>query len=328
MTTEADTPAAPPSASAAPGAPGGAMLDGAAAAEAIERRTAIRRWLLASPALTIIGICGLMPLLIVFAYSWAKPGDYSGVVWQFQPDAWVNLLFQQDIFSDALTPNYAYYSIYLRSVEMAFLTTLMALIVGFPTAYFIATRDPRNRNIWLFLITIPFWSNLLIRIYAIMMIIRDNGYLNHALLSTGVIDQPLPIIYTNYAVAYGLIYAYMPLMVMPLYSSIEKLDFRLVEAGYDLYASRWKVLWHVIVPLVKPGIVAGCTLVFIPAIGDYIIAQMLGGGNRMMLGNLIAQQFSTARNWPQGSALALGLMAVVMIALLVYAARAQRSRAQ
>jgi spermidine/putrescine transport system permease protein len=292
----------------------------------LERRASIRRWLLASPALAVIGICGLMPLLIVFAYSWAKPGDYSGVVWQFQPDAWVNLLFQQDIFSDALTPNYAYYSIYLRSVEMAFLTTLMALIVGFPTAYFIATRSPRNRNVWLFLITIPFWSNLLIRIYAIMMIIRDNGYLNHALISVGVIDQPLPIIYTNYAVAYGLIYAYMPLMVMPLYASIEKLDFRLVEAGYDLYASRLKVLWHVIIPLVKPGIVAGCTLVFIPAIGDYIIAQMLGGGNRMMLGNLIAQQFSTARNWPQGSALALGLMAVVMIALTVYAARAQRSQ--
>jgi spermidine/putrescine transport system permease protein len=298
-----------------------------AAGAALERRIAIKRWLLSAPALAVIGICGLMPLLIVFAYSWAKPGDYSGVVWQFQPDAWVNLLFQQDIFSDALTPNYAYYSIYLRSIEMAFLTTVMALIVGFPTAYFIATRSPRNRNVWLFLITIPFWSNLLIRIYAIMMIIRDNGYLNHALLAIGVIDQPLPIIYTNYAVGYGLIYAYMPLMVMPLYASIEKLDFRLVEAGYDLYASRLKVLWHVIIPLVKPGIVAGCTLVFIPAIGDYIIAQMLGGGNRMMLGNLIAQQFSTARNWPQGSALALGLMAVVMVVLTFYASRAQRRRA-
>ncbi|HVZ02822.1 MAG TPA: ABC transporter permease [Dongiaceae bacterium] len=319
MTTE--TAAAPPPAPAA-------LSAAEAAAQAVERRAGVRRWLLAAPAVTVIGVCGLMPLLIVLAYSWAKPADYAGVVWRFQPDAWVNLLFQQDIFSDALTPNYAYYSIYLRSVEMAFLTTTLALIVGFPTAYFIATRSPRNRNVWLFLITIPFWSNLLIRIYAIMMIIRDDGYLNHALISLGFIDQPVPIIYTNYAVAYGLIYAYLPLMVMPLYASIEKLDFRLVEAGYDLYASRLKVLWHVIVPLVKPGIVAGCTLVFIPAIGDYIIAQMLGGGNRMMLGNLIAQQFSTARNWPQGSALALGLMSVVMLALMFYAARMQRSRAQ
>ncbi|HEY4161745.1 MAG TPA: ABC transporter permease [Dongiaceae bacterium] len=292
----------------------------------VERRARNKRWLLVSPAIAVIGICGLMPLLIVFAYSWVKPADYAGVIWQFRPDAWVNLLFQQDLFSDALTPNYAYYSIYLRSVEMAFLTTLLALIVGFPTAYFIATRSPRNRNVWLFLITIPFWSNLLIRIYAIMMIIRDQGYLNHALISIGLIDHPLPIIYTNYAVAYGLIYAYLPLMVMPLYASIEKLDFRLVEAGYDLYANRFRVLWHVIVPLVKPGIVAGCTLVFIPAIGDYIIAQMLGGGNRMMLGNLIAQQFGTARNWPQGSALSLGLMSVVMIVLMVYATRTQRSR--
>jgi spermidine/putrescine transport system permease protein len=326
MTTEADTPAAPPPASAAPGAPGGAMLDGAAAAEAIERRAVVRRWLLSAPALIVIIGCGMLPLLIIFAYSWTKPAEYAGVIWKFQPDAWVNVLFQQDIFSDALSPNWAYYSIYLRSVLIALQTTVLALIVGFPTAYFITTREQRSRNAWLFLITIPFWSNLLIRIYAIMMIIRDEGYLNHALLALGLIDQPVPIIFTNYALSYGLIYAYLPLMVMPLYASLEKLDFRLVEAGYDLYASRWKVLWHVIVPLVKPGIVSGCILVFIPAIGDYIIAQILGGGNRMMLGNLIAQQFGPARNWPQGSALALTLMVVVMIALVVYATKTQRRR--
>ena len=294
-------------------------------AQRLERRATLRCWLLSGPALLVIGICGLMPLLIVLAYSWVKPADYAGVVWQFRPDAWINLVFERDLFSDALTPNYAYYSIYLRSVLLAAQTTLLALIVGFPTAYFIATRAPRNRNVWLFLITIPFWSNLLIRIYAIMMIIRDDGYLNHALISLGVIDHPLAIIYTNTAVAYGLIYAYLPLMVMPLYASIEKLDFRLVEAGYDLYGNRMKVLWHVIVPLVKPGIVAGCTLVFIPAIGDYIIAQMLGGGNRMMLGNLIAQQFGTARNWPQGSALSLALMCIVMLTLIFYARKSQRS---
>ena len=295
------------------------------AAQRVARRAVLKRWLLAAPALTVIGVCGLMPLLIVFAYSWVKPAEYAGVVWQFQPDAWINLVFQRDLFSDELTPNWAYYSIYLRSVLMALQTTVLGLIIGFPTAYFIATRPPRNRNLWLFLITIPFWSNMLIRIYAIMMIIRDEGYLNHALSSLGLIDRPIPIIYTNYAVAYGLLYAYLPLMVMPLYASIEKLDFRLVEAGYDLYGNRLRVLWHVIVPLVKPGIVAGCILVFIPAIGDYIIARMLGGGNRMMLGNLIAQQFGTARNWPQGSALALALMSVVMVALIVYATKTQRS---
>jgi spermidine/putrescine transport system permease protein len=298
------------------------------AARMVERRAAVKRWLLASPAVLVITICGLMPLLIIFAYSWTRPAEYAGVIWQFRPDAWVNVLFERDIFSDALNPNWAYYSIYFRSILIALQTTVLALVIGFPTAYFIATRPARSRNAWLFLITIPFWSNLLIRIYAIMMIIRDDGYLNHALIRLGLVEQPVEIIYTNYALSYGLIYAYMPLMVLPLYASLEKLDFRLVEAGYDLYATRLRVLRHVIIPLVKPGIIAGCILVFIPAIGDYIIAQMLGGGKRMMLGNLIAQQFGTARNWPQGSALSLTLMGVVMLALLVYATKSQRVRAR
>jgi spermidine/putrescine transport system permease protein len=322
-TDTADTPAAPPPRSTVP-----AMSNAAAVADEIERRAIIKRWLLSAPALIVIIGCGLMPLLIIFAYSWTKPAEYAGVIWHFQPDAWINVLFQEDLFSDALSPNWAYYSIYLRSVLIALQTTVLALIIGFPTAYFIATREERSRNAWLFLITIPFWSNLLIRIYAIMMIIRDEGYLNHALMDLGVINQPLEIMFTNYALSYGLIYAYLPLMVLPLYASLEKLDFRLVEAGYDLYAGRWRVLRHVIIPLVKPGIVAGSILVFIPAIGDYIIAQILGGGNRMLLGNLIAQQFGTARNWPQGSALALTLMAVVMVALVIYATKSQRSQAR
>ena len=299
-----------------------------AVAMELERRAVIKRWLLSAPALIVIIGCGMMPLLIIFAYSWTQPAEYAGVIWHFQPDAWINVLFQEDLFSNALSPNWAYYSIYLRSVLIALQTTVLALIIGFPTAYFIATRAERSRNAWLFLITIPFWSNLLIRIYAIMMIIRDEGYLNHALMDLGLIKQPLEIMFTNYALSYGLIYAYLPLMVLPLYASLEKLDFRLVEAGYDLYAGRWRVLRHVIIPLVKPGIVAGSILVFIPAIGDYIIAQILGGGNRMLLGNLIAQQFGTARNWPQGSALALTLMAVVMVALVVYATKSQRRQAQ
>lgn len=327
MATEtADTPSAQPP-PVSPDVSSGMVSSAAAAVDEIERRAVVKRWLLSAPALIVIIGCGLLPLLIIFAYSWTKPAEYAGVIWKFQPDAWVNVLFQEDLFSDALSPNWAYYSIYLRSVLIALQTTVLALIVGFPTAYFIATREQRSRNAWLFLVTIPFWSNLLIRIYAIMMIIRDDGYLNHALIALGIVDQPVPIIFTNYALSYGLIYAYLPLMVLPLYASLEKLDFRLVEAGYDLYASRRKVLWHVIVPLVKPGIVAGSILVFIPAIGDYIIAQILGGGKRMMLGNLIAQQFGTARNWPQGSALALTLMSVVMIALVVYATKSQRRRA-
>ena len=281
-----------------------------------------------APALAVILTCGLMPLVIILFYSLMQPADFAGVVCcKLVPDAWINLFFEQDLFSDAFLPNYAYYIIFARSIMLALLTTALTLGIGFPTAYIIATQTPGRRNLLLFLITIPFWTNLLIRTYSIIMVLQDQGMVNKVLIGLGAIHEPLRLMYTNVAIGYGLSYAYLPYLVLPLYASLERLDFRLVEAGYDLYANRPRVLWNVIIPLVKPGIVAGCILVFIPAIGDYIIAQILGGGNRMMLGNLIAQQFGTARNWPQGSALALTLMAVVMIALVVYATKSQRERA-
>jgi spermidine/putrescine transport system permease protein len=292
-------------------------------AEEHRRRTVLRRWFMLSPALTVIVVCGLMPLIIILFYSLMQPADFAGVVCcKLVPDAWINLFFEQDLFSDALAPNYAYYIIFARSIGMALITTGLALGVGFPTAYVIATQSPRMRNLLLFLITIPFWTNLLIRTYSIIMVLQDQGMLNKVLMGLGLIDQPLRLMYTNVAIGYGLAYAYLPYMVLPLYASIERLDFRLVEAGYDLYANRYRVLWHVIIPLVKPGIVAGCILVFIPAIGDYVITTQLGGGTRMMFGSLISQQFLTARNWPQGSALSLGLMLVVMVALILYVKKA------
>ena len=197
-------------------------------------------------------------------------------------------------------------------------TTILTLAIGFPTAYFIATRPSTQKNFWLFMISLPFWSNLLVRTFAIMMFIREKGFVNYILLNLDLIDKPLQIMFTPTAVWIGLVYAYLPLMVMPLYASMEKIDFRLVEAGYDLYASRWQVLRKLIVPLVKPGIVAGCILVFIPSIGAYITPKLLGGGKSLMLGNLISNQFGTSRDWPLGSALALFLMALVMVALIIY----------
>jgi spermidine/putrescine transport system permease protein len=193
------------------------------------------------------------------------------------------------------------------------------LLVGFPTAYFMATRPPTQRNLWVFLMTIPFWTNLLIRTYAIMLIIRDEGLINDSLRGLGLIDRPITILYTNFAILLGLLYSFLPFMVLPLYASLEKLDFRLVEAGFDLYASRGKVLRRIIIPLAKPGIIAGCLLVFIPGLGSYITPLLLGGGGSLMIGNLIALQFGTSRNWPFGSALAFILMAVVLIALMFYA---------
>ncbi|WP_102225991.1 ABC transporter permease [Acidimangrovimonas sediminis] len=283
-----------------------------------QTRAARRNRLLTLPALLIIGIFGVLPLLIILVYSFLEAGPYGGVVWNFSTEAYVNFLFQADIFSDKLTFAPAYLLIYLRSFLFAVATTLVCLILGFPTAYFMATRPPRQRNLWVLLITIPFWSNLLVRTLAIMFIIRDEGLINSILMGMGVIDHPITMLYTNFAVLLGLLYAFLPFMVLPLYASLEKLDFRLVEAAYDLYATRWRVLWRVIVPASLPGIVAGCLLVFIPTLGAYVTPLILGGGTHLMIGDLIAQQFGSGRNWPLGSSQALILMAVVLIALFVY----------
>jgi spermidine/putrescine transport system permease protein len=168
------------------------------------------------------------------------------------------------------------------------------------------------------LITIPFWSNLLVRTLAIMFIIRDEGLINNLLIGIGLIDRPITILYTNFAVLLGLLYSFLPFMVLPLYATLEKLDFRLVEAAYDLYATPRRVLWRVIIPLTFPGIVAGCLLVFIPALGAYVTPLILGGGTHLMIGDLIAQQFGSGRNWPLGCAQALILMAAVLVALYFY----------
>lgn len=290
-----------------------------------ERRT--RRFLLA-PAITVIGIFGLFPLTISLIYSFLSPGTYGGVTWELSGEAYIQFLFERDIFDDTLTFDTSYLQIYGRSIGLAFVAMVGCLIIGFPTAYFIASKPREQRNLWLFLITLPFWTNLLIRTYAMLLIIRDEGIINLSLMGIGLIEQPIGILYTDFAVFMGLIYSYLPFMVLPLYASLEKLDFRLVEAAYDLYANRFQVLRKVIVPMAKPGIVAGCILVFIPGLGAYITPELLGGGTKLMIGNLIALQFGSSRNWPFGSASALILMTVVMVALLVYIRNAQKDGAR
>ena len=299
-----------------------------AMAAARDKKTLHRRLMLVAPAVLIIGGVGVLPLTIIALYSMMVPAEYAGVVWKFSPEAYINLFLERDIFEGTLAISDAHVTIYTRSVLLAFFTTILTLLFGFPTAYFIATRPREQRNLWLFLITLPFWTNLLIRTFAIMLIVRDEGLINHFLMWLGVIETPMIILYTDFAVALGLVYAYLPYMVMPLYASMEKLDFRLVEAGYDLYATRFQVLKRIIVPLAKPGVVAGCILVFIPSIGAYVTPRLLGGGKNMMLGNLIANQFGTSRNWPLGSAMALFLMAVVMVALIVYVRNATAAARQ
>lgn len=294
-------------------------------AKAAERRDIRDRWLLSAPALLVIFLAATGPLLIVLVYSFLTPGAYGDVKWQFSSDAWLSVFMERDIFDDTLSLAAAHVTIFWRSIKLAVVTTLATLALGFPTAYFMATRSEKTRDLWLFLITIPFWTNLLIRTFAVLQIIRNEGIVNTILLKLGIISAPIQILFTDTAILIGMAYVYLPLMVLPIYASMEKLDFRLVEAGYDLYATRFKVLRKIIFPLVKPGVIAGSILVFIPALGAYVTPVVLGGGKNMMLSNLIELQFGQGRNWPLGSALSIAVMIIVMVALLAYVRNAGTS---
>lgn len=282
------------------------------------RRDRNTRWLLLSPAMLILVFAATGPLLIVLVYSFLTPGDYGGVQWQFSLKAWTNVLLEQDIFSGEWQFADAHLTVLWRSIKLSLLTAVLAFLFGFPTAYFIATRPPRQRDIFMLLIMIPFWTNLLIRTFAIMELIRNQGTLNTLLIATGIIDQPIQMLFTEFSLLLGMTYVYLPLMILPIYASMERFDFSLVEAGYDLYATRLQVLRKIVFPLVKPGVVAGSILVFVPCLGAYVTPRVLGGGKQLMLGNLIELQFGQLRNWPLGAALSLTLLVVVMVALLIY----------
>jgi spermidine/putrescine transport system permease protein len=306
----------------------GALIDTSASAGPRARRRGIGRIALLAPAvLTIFGLL-VLPLVIVVVYSFLTPATFGGVIWDFSWGAYIQFLFERDIFDDTLVFSTAYLEILGRSFLQALFATLACFLVGFPTAYFIATRPVSQRNVWILLITVPYWVNLLIRTISMLFLIRDEGPLNHALLSLGIVERPLHIAYTDIGVGIGLVYSYLPFMVLPIYAAIERFDFRLMEAAYDLYAGRWTILREIILPLAKPGIVAGSLLVFIPSIGAFIAPDLLGGGRNLMIGNLIALQFQSSRNWPFGSAAAVILMSIVLAALMVYVRQQLRAKAR
>jgi len=285
-----------------------------------------RGWL-GFPAFAIIGAFMGGPLLIVIVYSLLEPATYGGVVWNFSTDAYRQFLFEQDMFDPAIwTFQSAYIEILLRSFVLALAATAGCLIIGFPTAWFIATRPRRQRTVWLFLITIPYWTNLLIRTLSILLVLRDEGPVNQVLMALGILRTPLPLAYNDWAVEIGLIYSYLPFMVLPIFAAMERLDLRLLDAASDLYAGRAAILRHIIFPLSKGGVAAGCILVFIPSVGTYLAPDLLGGGKSMMIGNLIALQFQQSRNWPFGAALAVILLTIVLLILLAQAARSKPGR--
>ncbi|MEY8828018.1 ABC transporter permease [Sedimentitalea sp. XS_ASV28] len=283
--------------------------------------------MLSLPALVIIVCAATGPLLVMVVYSFLAPGDYGNVKWEFSTDGWVGIFLQRDIFDDTLMWADAHLSIFWRSLSLSLITTVTTLIFGVPTAWFIATQPPGRREFWLFLITVPFWTNLLVRTIAIQELLRAEGVFNNILILIGVIDTPIQLMFTNFAIAFGMTYVYLPLMVLPVYAAVDKLDFRLVEAAHDLYAGRWTAFRRVILPLIKPGIIAGSILVFIPSLGAYVTPRVLGGGKNLMFGNLIELQFGAGRNWPLGAALSLMLMAAVMVSLIWYVRVTSREQA-
>ncbi len=281
-------------------------------------RSTRRAWALVTPALVVLTAAAMGPLLVVLVYSFLEPGQYGGVVWRFSTEGWFKVLFERDIFDDTVTLADAHLTIFWRSVSLSLTTTVLTFLAGFPTAWFIATRPANQRAFWLFLITIPFWTNLLVRTFAINQVIRNEGVLNTLLLKLGIIDAPLQMTYTQGALLIGMVYVYLPLMVLPLFAALERFDLRLLEAGHDLYANRWQVLTRIILPISRPGIVAGSILVFVPCLGAYVTPRILGGGKMMMLGNFIELQFGQGRNWPLGAALSIVLLVIVTLALLIY----------
>jgi len=254
------------------------------------------------PAWAFTLLLFLAPLGIIVAYSLQTKGVYGGVGEPWTFENYVRLF-------DPL-----YGVILLRSFAMAGAATLGCLVLAFPLALYIS-RSGTRKTLLLNLVMLPFWTSFLVRTYAWMFLLRDTGLINSMLLGMGVISEPLPLLYNDGAVVVGLIYGYLPFAVLPLYSNLERLDKGLLEAAADLGAKPWEAMLHVVLPLTAPGMRAAGVLVFIPSLGAYLTPDLLGGGKSMMIGNLVQNQFTSAREWPFGSALSLALMAVVMLLL-------------
>ncbi len=281
---------------------------------------------LLAPTWLVIGIFLLFPVLLMAVYSFLTKEFRGGVEWDFTLAAYDQFFVTRGLFGDEPAQiEWTYIGIFWRSIWQAALATITCLVIGFPTAWFIATQAPRSRGVWLFLITIPYWVNLLIRTVSLKFLIRDNGPLNEFLLGIGLIDSPLPLINTNLAVQLGLFYSYLPFMVLPIYASVERYNFAYSEAAADLYANRWTTLREIVLPIVKPGIIAGCILVFVPSLGAFLSPDLLGGAKTFMIGSLIDEQFKGSQgNWPFGAASAMILMSLVLIVLMFYARAAAR----
>lgn len=272
-------------------------------------------WFATVPALVVAALFTIGPLVVVVAFSFmTRPPQGGGVIYEFTTDAYRSFLFTKD-FTGQLGFNPAYLRVFGQSVLQAVITTVVCLALAFPLALWIATRSPRAQSLLVLLVTIPFWTNLLVRTYAWMLVLNEHGLVNGLSRAFGLGTHDL--LYTPFASQLGLIYTFLPFLVLPLYSSLSGFDFRLAEAAYDLGARKATVLRRVVLPMAKPGIVAGVLLVFMPALGAYVQPVLLGGGKVLLIGNLVAAQFGDSRNWPFGAALSVIILLLLTACLLV-----------
>ena len=290
------------------------------------RRGDMRRLtILLGPTTVFLGICFLGPLAVMIIYSFLEPGLYGGVEWSFYHWNYGRILGWAEGEWEDFDPVYA--EIFLRSVRLALTNVLITLVICYPAALWVSGLSPRRRTLVVFLITLPFFVSLVVRLFAWVLILRPSGFMNTALLGLGLISKPIDIIFTETAVLIGMAYVLLPFMFLPIYASVEKLDRSLIEASSDLGGSPRQTFLRIVLPLTLPGIAAGAVLVFIPSLGNFIVPDILGGAKVLMIGNLVEQQFLSARNWPFGSALSVMIMVVMFVLILCYLWRIGRSGA-
>ncbi len=278
---------------------------------------------LLTPGTIFLGIFFMGPLFVMLIFSFLEPGLYGGVEWNFYHWNYGRILGWADGEWEDFDPVYA--EIFFRSVRLALTNVAITLLLCYPAALWVSGLSAKWRTVVIFIITLPFFVSLVVRLFCWVLILRPSGFLNVMLMGLGVISEPIDIIYTETAVLIGMAYIMLPFMFLPLYASIEKLDHSLVEASSDLGANPFQTFLRVTLPCTLPGIAAGAVLVFIPSLGNFIVPDLLGGAKVLMIGNLVEQQFLSARNWPFGSALSVMIMLVMFLLIVVYLRRIGRA---
>ena len=278
---------------------------------------------LLTPGTIFLGVFFMGPLAVMIVFSFLEPGLYGGVEWNFYHWNYGRILGWADGEWEEFDP--VYIEIFLRSVRLALINVFITLLICYPAAHWVRGLSVRWRTFVVFIITLPFFISLVVRLFCWVLILRPSGFLNTALMGLGLITEPIDIMYTETAVLIGMAYILLPFMFLPLYASVEKLDYSLIEASSDLGAKPYQTFFRVILPATLPGIAAGCVLVFIPSLGNFIVPDLLGGAKVLMIGNLIEQQFLSARNWPFGAALSVMIMLVMFLLIIFYLRRIGRS---